>query len=151
MLGPGPSLEVKVLSYCFEPTRSVIVVLLQAYSLPTFSPDTKPLLACWLYRKYQMTNLFMNVTWWFLLMKYLYATACVAMATQEEFVCCYNIVTNSWGCIANARRCSSTPACVHFACRVQKFIQGCKQAVPSHCLQNYSQWKHGVLVWLKFV
>ena len=96
----------------------------------------------------------MNVTWWLLLIEYLYATACinsacVAMFAQRELQDCYKTVGLNTACITNASHSSSIPAHVHFAHKARKFVQGCKQVVSSHSLQSYSQWQHSILALIK--
>ena len=75
-----------------------IVISLQAYTQPTFSPEARSLFGCWSYRKYQPASLFMNVTWRFLLI-YSYTTTWIAdaISMQREFVCCHEIVTKQLG------------------------------------------------------
>ena len=76
--------------------------------------------------------------------------ACVAMSMQREFVCCHRIATKQLGLIMIALllHVAVVPfqlmSILHAGC-----IQGCKQAVSSHCLQNYSQWQYSIMTCLK--
>ena len=79
---------------------------------------------------------------------------CMCGHVYAEGVCllpqdCYKTVVLDNAKIINGHCCSLIPACVHFTRRARKFIQGCKQAVSSQCLQNYSQWQHSILAWFR--